>query len=264
MRSLSDPTKRARKRTLAGFSRGEVDSKVYTFVQLADTQLGMMKNMVENSWYSTLRTVINALTLGYIDWPPFPALNSDLGAEDIDEREKQMCRDAVSAINQLEPRPIFAVVCGDLVNAYPSPFERGSPAEASGVRNDDMKQDEQIKSFKHLMSQIHEDIALVCVCGNHDLGERPNAVTLKKWEQNFGNDYFSFWVGEDKYIVINSQLYKNAEAAEDEAAQQDLWLDQELNSCKVRGQEPRHIVVFSHIPPFCYDPEEGSGETRNQ
>lgn len=200
--------------------------------------------MADQWWLSSLRRIISALSFGLLDWPLCPEYDSSLCPEEVDELEKKMCRAAVEQINKLRPRPAFAIVCGDLVNAYPLDAEQ---------------QKIQIKDFKDITAKICKDIALVCVCGNHDLGERPNALTLAKWEEEFGDDYFTFWVGDDKFIVINSQLYKNPQDAKEAAAKQDEWLKKELDACTKKGKEPRNTIVFSHIPPFCYHPEEDSG-----
>jgi len=69
-----------------------------------------------------------------------------------------MMRRAVAHVNRLKPR--FVVVCGDLVNAMPET----KPAEQAA----------QVKEFKDIARLIDDDIALVCVCGNHGgVAERP-------------------------------------------------------------------------------------------
>ena len=62
--------------------------------------------------------------------------------------------------------PKFAIVCGDLVHAMPS-----GPADSNSY--DPAAQAAQVADFKHTMSKIDADIPLVCLCGNHDLGNLP-------------------------------------------------------------------------------------------
>lgn len=62
-------------------------------------------------------------------------------------------------------------------------------------------------SLQKIMSKINEDIPLLCVCGNHDVGNTPNKVTLERYKNDFGDDYFSFSVRGVRGIVINSNLY---------------------------------------------------------
>ena len=59
------------------------------------------------------------------------------------------------------------------------------------------------------MSAIDPDIPLLCVCGNHDVGNAPNKVTIDRYTSDFGDDYFGFWVGGIKGLVLNSNLMFN-------------------------------------------------------
>lgn len=56
-------------------------------------------------------------------------------------------------------------------------------------------------------SGLDPSIPLLCVCGNHDVGNAPTAVTVQRYVSEFGDDYFGFWVGGVRGIVINSNLY---------------------------------------------------------
>jgi len=60
--------------------------------------------------------------------------------------------------------------------------------------------------FKNVFSKVDKSVALVCTCGNHDIGDRPTKDTIDIWKTRFGDDYFSFWVGNDQFFVLNSQL----------------------------------------------------------
>ena len=57
------------------------------------------------------------------------------------------------------------------------------------------------------MEGLDAEIPLLCVCGNHDVGNAPSAVTIERYVSEFGDDYFGFWVGGVRGIVINSNLY---------------------------------------------------------
>ena len=106
----------------------------YTWVQLADTQLGMMAAFKKVQWQ---RCLISAATCGRLKFPP--CIESDGAADAEDENvnnatlmsspsqdsaelaalELELARRGVEAINSLQPVPLFAVVCGDLVHAFP-------------------------------------------------------------------------------------------------------------------------------------------------
>lgn len=144
---------------------------------------------------------------------------------------------AIDKINNLSPRPQFLVICGDLVNEMPY--------------NETVLNELQVNDFKKVFSKLHPSIPLVCVCGNHDIGNTPDENSVKKYRDNFGQDYFSFWCGGVLFLVLNSQYYKNGCDVDKFAAKQDQWLTEILS--KYKGQR---IIVFQHIPWFLSKPDE--------
>ena len=186
--------------------------------------------------------------------------------------EEALAQAAVRHINRLKPK--FVVVCGDLVNALPSgPAPR--PEEQAA----------QVRDFKRVMSGIDKSIQLVCVCGNHDVGDRPNAATIDLYESRFGDTYFAFWAGGCRCIVLNSSLHASQEEAlwdmdgdnaklfgehespesifrdkaeaQARARYQDEWLEDELASGA--ASVAQHSIVFTHIPPFIKAADEPKG-----
>ena len=67
----------------------------------------------------------------------------------------------------------------------------------------------QISDLLRLYSDLDPAIPLVCVCGNHDVGNRPTKTTIEGYRADFGDDFFSFWVDGVHCIVLNSQLYED-------------------------------------------------------
>jgi hypothetical protein len=61
-----------------------------------------------------------------------------------------------------------ALAGGDLTNEFP-------------VTGDANKRTAQIEDFRRACSLIDASIPLVCVCGNHDVGNRPTSKTLKAY-----------------------------------------------------------------------------------
>jgi hypothetical protein len=117
----------------------------YFFIQLCDTQLGMMSSMRQGQWK---RPFVRLITCGSLVMPPLlePAPEAQQyrnksrgGADDrkgeeeennqededeeryaltdaaLDQLEQDICKLAVDAINEMNPPPSFVVVCGDLV-----------------------------------------------------------------------------------------------------------------------------------------------------
>ena len=63
------------------------------------------------------------------------------------------------------PKPKFFIVCGDLVDAMPDQWPE--------IRA------RQEEDFFKVYSKLDKDIPLVCVCGNHDVGNRPTKETIE-------------------------------------------------------------------------------------
>lgn len=122
----------------------------FCFIQSADTQLGLI-----DSW--------NEVPEDEQSW----------------EKEVVLTKKAIAAANILTPKPRFFIVCGDLVNAFPS----------------HKYNDSQVEDFKKVFEELDPSIPLVCVCGNHDVGDTPTQQSVQKYRSNFGDDYFTFWVG---------------------------------------------------------------------
>jgi hypothetical protein len=146
----------------------DADTIPYTFVVTADTQFGMTSRNQE--------------------W----------------ETEMAYSRKAIDAINAMDPRPLFCCVCGDLVDMNADLY---APVEFNTATNNDTSlelqeqrhtmneiQDAQNQDFQRTWQHLHPDIALVCVCGNHDVGNRPTPTSIQRFRSAFGPDFFSFWV----------------------------------------------------------------------
>mmetsp|Transcript_19945 Transcript_19945/g.39158 ORF Transcript_19945/g.39158 Transcript_19945/m.39158 type:complete len:456 (+) Transcript_19945:106-1473(+) len=227
-------------------SPGDASDEEYTFVQLADTQFGMMAESKNLQWYRHFRYLIHLATCGRNDGKaliPVPELRAglrDLDDEALLELEIEIARKTVKVINRLRPKPRFAVVCGDLTNAFPDK----KPSA----------QEKEVNIFKQIFSDLDSEIELVCVCGNHDVGQTPTPQTLEAYKNRFGDDYFSFRVGSDRYVVLNSQLYMDPSKCKEAAEAQDLWLDGELFDRAPSAV--RHNIAFTHIPPFISKPDE--------
>lgn len=152
--------------------------------------------------------------------------------------EIRLTEQAVRIVNQLKPTPRFFVLCGDLVHAMP-----GMPWRQ-----------EQTEDLQHVLGKVEDDIPLVLVSGNHDVGNSPTAQTITEFCQTWGDDYFSFWVGGVLFLVLNSQLWHDASHCPDLRVAQDHWLDRQL--AEAQQQRCQHAVVFQHIPLFLHSVDE--------
>lgn len=143
------------------------------------------------------------------------------------ENELSCALDAAESINQLEPA--FAIVCGDLIDEMP--------------HEDLDRRKKQLQDFNTFLDSIKPSIPLLCLCGNHDIGDRPNGMSIAQYKEDFGDDYFTFTLGTRlRGLVLNSQLYKDSTDCADLKAAQHDWLMEKM--------EDGPWIIFSHIPPF--------------
>ncbi|XP_034256067.1 serine/threonine-protein phosphatase CPPED1-like [Thrips palmi] len=155
------------------------------------------------------------------------------------EDEIKLAKKAVECINNMQPPPSFVVICGDLINAFPDA--------------DKEMRAQQEKDFKEIMSKLNPSIPLVCVCGNHDVGNQPTPESVAVYRSSFGDDYFSFWQGGVLFLVLNSQYYFDSTKIHQIQAEQEAWLDTMLEEGK---KKEARIVAFQHIPMFIKDVDE--------
>nr|XP_023413107.1 serine/threonine-protein phosphatase CPPED1 isoform X2 [Loxodonta africana] len=204
---------RARGRTLDAFSaEKEREWKgPFYFIQGADPQFGLMK-----AWS------VGDCDKGGDEWGP----------------EIRLTEQAVQAINRLNPKPKFFVLCGDLIHAMP-----GTPWRQ-----------EQTEDLQRVLKELDREIPLVFVSGNHDIGNVPTAESIAEFCQTWGDDYFSFWVGGVLFLVLNSQFFYDASRCPALKQAQDQWLDEQLSIAGER--QCQHSVVFQHIPLFLQSIDE--------
>ncbi|KAL4685805.1 hypothetical protein H8959_001402 [Pygathrix nigripes] len=161
------------------------------------------------------------------------------------EQEIRLTEQAVQAINRLNPKPRFFVLCGDLIHAMP-----GKPWRT-----------EQTEDLKRVLRTVDRAIPLVLVSGNHDIGNAPSAETVEEFCQTWGDDYFSFWVGGVLFLVLNSQFYQNPSKCPSLKQAQDQWLDEQLSIARQRHCQ--HAIVFQHIPLFLESIDEDDDDYFN-
>lgn len=180
----------------------------FFFIQGADTQFGMTDAYIEN------KTIIT--------W----------------DKEMDLAKQSIRAINAMNPKPKFFIVCGDLIHAMP------------GTEYREAQEEDFFKVFK----ELNPDIPLICVCGNHDVGNTPTPASIENYRQTFGNDYFTFYFAGVMFIVLNSQYYEDPSLVQDLAKEQEIWLNEQLKEAK--SGKYKHIIVFQHIPWFLKNPDE--------
>lgn len=221
---------KAADRRLPGFADPDEAFEPFRFVVMADTQLGMLSLTKDQA--ATGKPA------------RFRDLCPELSSEAAYKKEVEMVDRAIEAVNGLEPLPEFAVVCGDLVNAWP---------------HEPKLQREQKKDLVQSFSRVDSRVSLVCLCGNHDIGQEPTEGAIDEFKTDFGDDYFDFWCRKVRFWVLNSQLHWRSwpEGSEQHRLEreQGRWLDAQLGD----GAVAAHHVVLTHIPPFIVDQDEPDG-----
>jgi len=166
---------------------------------------------------------------------------------DNEEQEKINTIRTVRFINERFKKQVikFVVVCGDHTNNFENIWDKKETLEVNRE-----KRKLQLKSYKSIWRKLDPNIPLVCVCGNHDVGNAPTKDTIGLYTEEFGDDYFAFWAGGVKFLVVNSQLVQQPEKSGTLALEQDIWFEKELMKDKCKQ------IVFAHIPPFCWHVDE--------
>lgn len=167
----------------------------------------------------------------------------------------------------MNPRPAFVCICGDLVDMeYSFEKKKGSKSMFTSTLFDERKngiasrevcdaiQDEQNEDFKNIWSSLHPDIALVCLCGNHDVGNRPTPRSISRFRASYGDEYLAFWTNGTYNIVLNNVLFVDPSGAKRIFNTQLRWLEDRLKYAQ--DHQAKQIYVFAHHPWFLYDEDE--------
>jgi predicted phosphodiesterase len=148
-------------------------------------------------------------------------------------------RRVVELCNRLDPE--FVVHLGDIV--HPLPVEDGhEPA---------------VRLASDIYSRL--DVPIHYVAGNHDVGDKPNALVAVPavadenypvFEQYWGPPFASFDYDDCHCVILDTPALNSGLQRE---ADQQAWLDADLAAARDRG---RRIFVFTHYPPFVRDAAE--------
>lgn len=176
-------------------------------------------------------------------------------------QEIEISRKCVEQINAMEgdDRPLFVCVCGDLVDtegSFSGAIASWKKVMKGWERN--LIFEQQVKDFKRVWSGLHADIALVCLCGNHDIGNRPTNASIEHWTSSFGDDYLSFWVNGTFNLCLNNCLFSNPTGAPDLFDEQLQWMEEKL--VYARQNDATHIFVMGHFPWFLKHEDEADDE----
>jgi predicted phosphodiesterase len=149
-------------------------------------------------------------------------------------------RRVVELCNELEPA--FVVHLGDIV--HPLPIEKDSHEPA-------------VRLAAEVYSEL--DAPIYYVPGNHDIGDKPDALVAVPavadanydvFETYWGSAFQSFDAGNLHCVIVDTPVLNSGLERE---ATQRAWLTEDLGAAAARGQR---IFVFTHYPPFVRDAAE--------
>ena len=135
--------------------------------------------------------------------------------------------------------PDLVIHLGDIVHPVPHLPTYGS---ASSVA---------IQIMESIRAPIHY------VPGNHDVGDKDNPTVpayivnddyFRDFRKYYGPTYQSFDISGIHFVLINSPVLNSGLPEETE---QKEWLEEDL-----RQHMGKRILVFSHYPPYLYQPDE--------
>lgn len=126
------------------------------------------------------------------------------------------------------------VILGDMADSYPK------------GRND--RRSRQAILFLEDVKKV-KNARVIYVAGNHDLGDFPNAETIKRFEKNFSVPaWYAFHFGGHKFLVINTTLLKNHKRMP------QLY----ENQMKFIKENRDARIVLGHHPMFYKNPNENN------
>ncbi|HOK10567.1 MAG TPA: metallophosphoesterase [Candidatus Hydrogenedens sp.] len=129
----------------------------------------------------------------------------------------------IKQMNELEPKPEFVVVTGDI----------------------------HAKEFENVFDELKPEIPFHIVFGNHEKRE-DRKIFMHMFPQDFKqNDFYSFVHRNAKFIILcdasdTGDHIGHFESEGIKGQEQQNWLEQELN---VDRQQYPFIFIFAHIPP---------------
>lgn len=145
--------------------------------------------------------------------------------------EVELTRETIRRVNAMSPKPKFFLLCGDMLDALPFP----KTEIQHYIHNDIDIRDQQYADFvKIFQEELDPEIKLLFACGNHDVGDFPTAETLSKYRKEFGPDYFTFWVGGVKFVVLNSQFFHSPSSVPEETNKHLQWIEENVADARAK------------------------------
>ena len=173
------------------------------------------------------------------------------------QTEIEYSKQAVKHINALKPKPAFVTMCGDLVDMEAEMFIGVGDYKTREQCNE--VQNQQWDDYNKVWSKINSDIPVLCLCGNHDVGNKPTPESIDRFKSKFGDVYFAFWYKGCYFINLNTNIHNDQRFCPELFEEQNDWLEGRL---KYARQQPstRRVFLFGHHPWFLFHENEELSE----
>jgi len=158
--------------------------------------------------------------------------------------EESILQGIISSINKLRPR--FLVIHGSLTFS-------SSPLALDGNQQNYNYPTTHLQSLRKTMARLADSTPAIYVPGDNDVGVIPTVESLQAYRSLFGADYFGFWYGGMRGLVLNSSLMINPSSAVKESLKQDAWFTEEIEQAKLCSTI---IIVFTYHPWYLHDVDE--------
>lgn len=167
------------------------------------------------------------------------------------EVQEKKLKTVVSALNKLRPK--FVVISGNFTSVV-----RDSTAEILHSIDAHLVQTDL---FRRSVARISETIPVFFVPGDIDQDIIPTPESIARYHRFYGCDYYGFWMGGVRYLIINTSVLLHPENVPDHAKAQNIWLEEELEQCKLGALQ---VIIFSYHPWFIEHAEEEDSEEHKQ
>jgi hypothetical protein len=159
----------------------------------------------------------------------------------VESEEETRLRAVVASVNKIRPK--FLSVVGPFTAAT------ATDNDSDNTTNNNNTYDfvSLTDRFRKVLARVSDTITVVLVPSVCEVGRQPSAQSLARYRRLFGADYYGFWFQGMRGVVINSALLINGSAAPEEAVQQQLWLEEEIEQAKLCATT---MVLFSYHPWF--------------
>ena len=159
------------------------------------------------------------------------------------EQDKGKFKSLLMHVNKMKPAPKFIVLCGGIVD------------NQNLQQNDEKKEKTELEG---LLDCLNTNIKVLRVAAKEDFKKGANKEDVDEYRDNYGDDWYGFWVCGVAFLVINSfyiqeDINDSLQAVCDE---QEDWIESELLQQQIF--QAKWSVILQDVAPSSSKLEENS------